>query len=248
MNRSDTTKQTISHLNPAGGSVSFDFSQANNNVRVIIPQESGWSMPLHWHSGDTDGCTKISCADGNLHIYTARRHGGSQDRLGSGGSEQRFDANQLIAWGRNDKVNKRKLRPLIIYLEVSSTKLLRNICSVELDRNLFPRSASTPLWLRVLFKLLAWSSTQRARERLLDGLMWIQLRMMFHKYDFHLYCGRVFISWWWTAQPFGGTVPEWAREFEWRSQEVITGIVQGGCYCIGRLLLGMRAEYRQYTP
>ena len=245
MDRPDTTRQTVFQL-PEPKSVTFDFTQPDY-IRVTVPPGSTWSMPLHWHHNhDSRRCVSVRCAGGPLRVFTAKRTGGSSDLLGSAGTQQRFEASQMIAWGRDgDGDGKADPALLIVDLEAPAT-LHRNVCSAVLDRELFPRLSSTPPWLRGLFALLAWLPA--AQERLLACLLWVQLRTMFYTHGFHLYCGRISISWWWMAQPFGGHVPQWAKNFEWRSQEIISVIVLASCYWVGTLLLGMKAEYRQYTP
>jgi len=243
MDRSDTTCQIVFQL-PEPDSVTFDFSQPDY-IHVTVPPDSTWSMPLHWHHNhDSRHCASVRCTGGSLHVFTAKRTGGSSDLLGSTGTQQRFEASQLNAWGRDGDG---KAHPALLSVDLEAPATLhRNVCSAVLDHELFPRLASTPPWVRGLFALLA--PLPAAQERLLACLLWVQLRTMFYTHGFHLYCGRISISWWWMAQPFGGTVPQWAKNFEWRSQEIMSIIVLASCYWVGTLLLGMKAEYRQYTP
>lgn len=45
-----------------------------------------------------------------------------------------------------------------------------------------------------------------------------------------------------------GKPPRWAVKLQWRSQSVVSFIVEASCYWAGRFLFGMSGEYVEYTP
>lgn len=135
--------------------------------------------------------------------------------------------------------------PLIANLVADQT-LYRNICSAILDRTLFPYLATTPYWLKALFKIIEWQPT--IRQRLLEAMVWIQLESICYAHDFHLDHGTVAFTWFWLIQPWPDNPPRWVWELEWKSTRLISWLVMTTCYWVGRLLLGMQGEYPQYTP
>jgi hypothetical protein len=109
---------------------------------------------------------------------------------------------------------------------VASHALWRNVCSAILDRAVFPQLASTPLWLKVLFAMLAVVPSRR--DRLLDVMLWIQLQVIFAAHDTHLYHGCVPVTWLW-LMPFSN-VPDWARRWQVQSYYVIARVVMTVAY------------------
>lgn len=62
---------------------------------------------------------------------------------------------------------------LVVPLEtdLSQIILFRNTCSAVLDAQLYPRLASTPYWVRLLYKMLGFSS--RIQRYFVTRLLWI---------------------------------------------------------------------------
>jgi hypothetical protein len=85
---------------------------------------------------------------------------------------------------------------------------------------------------------------------MVTGLLWIQLRMMYFAHDFCLYNGSVDAPLLWQiTHPFCiERPPEWVFNINWWSIDVISKLTQRECYWLGRLFLGMKAEYPEYTP
>lgn len=124
--------------------------------------------------------------------------------------------------------------------------LWRNVCGAILDRDRFQGLASTPYWLKALFGLLALL-LPRLRERLLSGMLWVQIQAMFYAHDFHVFHGYVLVIRPWTAQPFGGHAPPWAYKAQLWSMQMVSWVVMVACYWGGRLFCGMSGEYDVYT-
>ena len=243
MDRTDTTKQTVFRL-PEPNAATFDFSQLGT-IHVYVPADSRWRMTLHWHLRHL-GCESLFCVAGRAHVYEATGFMRSGDIFGGKGLSMQFQPGQHVSWGRDDW-GKPDPRPLVVDLVTDDEVLHRNVCSAVLDHEHFPQLRTTPPWLRLLFMLLAWM-WPAGRKRLLTFLLWVQLQTIFYDHDFYPYHGQIDVSWPWTARPFGGRPPKRVGDFRWKSQEVISTVVLTSCYWIGRLMLGMKGEYPQYTP
>jgi hypothetical protein len=81
-------------------------------------------------------------------------------------------------------------------------------------------------------------------------LLWIQLQMMYYSHDLGVRYGSIrapFI--YWITHPFRflERPPNWVYDVEWWSIFAISKAVQRSCYWFGTLLLGMKAEYVEYT-
>ena len=202
-------------------------------------------MPLHWHPSEnraaTAACESVNCLSGSLHVYITQGISGGSDRVGSKLSV-RFAPGQRVAW--NPARDAEKI--LLTLNLVADHALWRNICSAVLDRDIFPRLASTPLWLRALFAAL--TVVPSWRNKLLSLMLWIQLQTIFLAHNFHMDHGYVQVTWPWIAQPFGGQPPVWAEKLEIASLYFIARVVMTAAYWTGTLLLGMKGEYAEYTP
>jgi hypothetical protein len=85
---------------------------------------------------------------------------------------------------------------------------------------------------------------------MIAGLLWVQLRVMYFARDFCVYHGSVNAPFFWfITHPYSlERPPNWIFDIEYWSIGVISRAVQRACYWLGRLLLGMKAEYPEYTP
>jgi len=133
-------------------------------------------------------------------------------------------------------------------LETEDELLYHNTSSAILDAALFPYLSSTPLWVRLLYWSLAWWPA--ARRLMTAKLLWIQLQMMYFAHDFREYHGSIGPVYLWTlTHPFmEERPPKWVFKIEWWSISMISQATHGACYWLGRLFLGMKAEYPEYTP
>jgi hypothetical protein len=69
-----------------------------------------------------------------------------------------------------------------------------------------------------------------------------------YAHGFHVYHGRINLSWPWTEQVAGGSrPPQWVLTLQLRIQYLIARVVMASCYWFGYLMLGMRGEYPEYT-
>lgn len=161
---------------------------------------------------------------------------------GSTGLSKTFEPGLWVLWYR-PKLNAQI--SLTVDLVADHT-LWRNVCSATLDKAIFPDLASTPVWIKGLFALLAFIPSWR--EQLLNPMLWMQLQTIYFSHDFHVYHGRIPVTWPWLAQPFGGRAPAWAEHLQLQSLYIISRVVMTSAYWFGRLFLGMKEEYREYTP
>lgn len=250
MHRTNTADLTTITL-PLPRTATFNFSPSSpapaspGAIRITIPPSSPWRMPIHWHPSETNAddtivpaCQSVACVSGSLCVYTSTGIFRNSHRLGF--QRVKFRPGERVAWYPNNKTV-----PLTVDLVADHT-LWRNIGSAILDRDIFPRLFSTPLWLRVLFAILTIMPSWR--NKLLDLILWIQLQTIFFAHDFRLFHGRIPFTWPWVAQPFGGTPPAWATRLDWRSGHIIAWAVMTLTYWAGTLFLGMKGEYVEYTP
>lgn len=240
MNRTNTTTRTEFNLS-LSGEVRFDFSQ--QTIQITIPVGSTWYMPYHWHDRILD-MKWIGVEAGELCVIQAANRNGrtSSVRLTNRADQQgvSFKVTDGVAWksARLDTKEKTKL-PLVVNLDAEQN-LHRNICSAILDKDLFPSLASTPYWVRLLCAIPA------LRPRLIDRALWIQLQAIYWKHDFRVSHGEIPFAYPWVMWPFG-SAPDWATEAQIRSRWWISSIVMSSAYWTGRLLLGMKGEYPQYS-
>jgi hypothetical protein len=77
-----------------------------------------------------------------------------------------------------------------------------------------------------------------------------QVQMMYFAHDFRMYHGSFgFLYLWLLTHPFGSKrPPNWVFTIEWWSISLISVVTHSICYWSGRLFLGMKAEYLEYTP
>lgn len=87
----------------------------------------------------------------------------------------------------------------------------------------------------------------RAREALLSWLLFIQVQAILYAHDFRESHGRINCIWPWTRQPVGGRPPEWARYLQRQSEYLIAKVVMASCFWFGRIGLGMKGHYPEYT-
>ena len=135
----------------------------------------------------TAACESVSCLAGSLHVYIIQGISGGSDRIGSKLSV-RFAPGQRVAW---DPARDAGKMPLTVDL-VADHALWRNICSAVLDRDIFPRLASTPFWLKALFAILTIVPSWRTKP--LSLILWIQLQTIFLAHNFHMYHGYVQVT------------------------------------------------------
>jgi hypothetical protein len=177
-------------------------------------------------------------------IGTATPYGGSGDFSCPPGSSHSIRARDIHVWASRDPDQE-----LVSLLETDDEILYRNTSSATLDAPRFPSLWSTPLWVRMLHSLLAFSPA--VQRRMVAKLLWVQLQMMYFAHDFGEHHGSIHAPFvYWITHPWRllEREPDWVFEVEWWSVFVISKATQRACYWAGRLFLGMKAEYPEYTP
>ena len=72
---------------------------------------------------------------------------------------------------------------------------------------------------------------------------------MLYADGFYEYHGRIDLTWIYWYQLFaGGRAPEYIYNLQKRIMVLISRVVMASCYWFGRLILGMKGRYPQYTP
>ena len=230
----------------------FDFkstTKSSNTIRIAIPPSSNWRMPLHWHpshgshstsNSATIPCQCVTSVGGQIDVYTVRGTGGSCNRLGGTGLEVDLKPDERVSWRRPCEINE-----LLTVDLVADQILWRNICGAILDKDLFPRLASTPYWFRGLFAILA--PFPQIRVKLLALVLWIQIQTIFFTHDFHTSHGTIPLYLIWLLTSFSRP-PEWAQQLELQIELVIARVAMTTTYWIGTIFLGIKGEYLDYTP
>ncbi|GIZ45074.1 hypothetical protein CKM354_000825800 [Cercospora kikuchii] len=243
MHRTNTTQLTV-FQRPAPNAATFTFSSPDT-IRISIPFGSKFDIRTHWHYTDLD-TSKLTWVSGGPVIvsFGPRDKNRSASHSGARGFSHSCQLDEATSWGVLYNRNSANLEELLVVDIEANTKLHRNICSAILDRDKFPRLASTPFWIKGLFVLLSASS--RLQEWLLEAMLRVQLQTIYYAHDYHIFHGRIpfdmFFVW-----PLTPEVPR-ATQLAFRSRFWVSKIVMSSCYWVGRILLGMRGEYEEYTP
>ena len=205
-------------------------------------------MPKHRHpsyaksstisSGSaTIPCRRVTVVKGRLSITCS-----SQGNISGGtGLDVELTPDDRVAWKRRSGDN-----DLLIVDLLADVILWRNICSATIDRDIFPNLASTPYWFKAFFTILAPIS--RYRVKLLDLIFYIQIQMIFYAHDFYVYHGTIQLHSLWLLPWIFRQAPPWVDRFELQISYIITRVVMATAYWVGKLFLGMKGEYSEYTP
>ncbi|KAF2106521.1 hypothetical protein BDV96DRAFT_654529 [Lophiotrema nucula] len=134
--------------------------------------------------------------------------------------------------------------------------LYRQTASMTLDAPLYPSLPSTPLPIRLLFKLPSFLFPQLLREWLIAQFLSIQLLTLYSsRVDFHPYLGSLPYTFlyglyhmgkYWL--PFAPRFPEWICRMQWTSMLLVSHVKVALWSKIGKWVLGMKDVYDEYTP
>ena len=133
--------------------------------------------------------------------------------------------------------------------------LYRNWVSMELDAELYPTLPTTPLPIRLLFKLPRFLFPKSLRDRLISWLLSVQLLVLYSAFDYHPNLGSLPITYiygllhwpkYW--MPFAPRYPEWVCRWQWTSMIVMSHLKIAFWSRIGRWFLAMKPVYKEYTP
>jgi len=237
--RTDTRQQTVfRHQN-----VTLDFVNPGALKITLAAGTTKWFIPPHWHLLH-HGCSGITCLQGRLLLTSATPYGGNGTESCPPGSHIDIRHRDFHNWGSQNPDQE-----LSVELETDDEVLYRNATSAILDADRFPFFSSTPYWVRLLYALMAFSPA--AQRFMIDRLLRVQLQMMYFAHDFGIDHGGIHFPFiWWITHPYRllERPPNWVYDVEWRSIFIISKATQGACYWFGRLFLGMKAEYAEYTP
>ncbi|EFR05329.1 hypothetical protein MGYG_08340 [Nannizzia gypsea CBS 118893] len=252
MKRSNTTSMTsftLPDLHKQAAAI-FDFTSDGDSIRVTVPINSTWNYWEHWlnpHSFICDEVTSVS-GRGFVEIYYFDDPSSSRGLHLRSGESMSFGPRSSSTWRR--AYSTRDQEDFVANLK-GDRSFHRNVCSAIIDRDRMAFLSSTPILLRQMLAFLGLFQFSRPfRECILDLMLAIQLRAIFYANGFWIHHPTIPFFWWWEWRQIWGEprVPEWAYEFRWKMLKVITYTVQGICYWVGRLFLGMKGSYPEYTP
>jgi len=242
----------LSHPNP----VSFDFSTLSmTGLKITIPPYSGWVTQSHWHE-TAPACETIEPLEGCFMIsHSSVTSRSSGNVIGGGkGFVMPIVPGIIVKWQRDPlkKSGAGAEREAVVFSLKGSVEMFdfyRQVCSVNQDAEVYFRLPSTPLWLRGLYASWAWVPYfgTRVRAWLVNRLLWVQLRVIYHKNDYLTYEGAIPYTWPWWDLPGAQKPPEKWMDRELKSRVTISKLVQKWCYWIGTTLLGMRERYEEYN-
>ncbi len=239
MHRTITTDQNIFQL-PGPASVTYGFTRPHH-IHISIPKDSTWRSELHWHN-DQSSCERLECIHGHLRVFYYPNPYINGSISMSPGCHHTFEEGTRTSWasesGKED---------LVVLLKANEV-LYRNKLSATLDADSFPSLATTPAWLRILFRLfLRWPS---AHHWLLVQMLWLQLQAINYTNGYYTLHGQLpLVQLWRWTHPFAFTErpPEKLMRLQWQSQILFSSITQAIYFWVGRAL-GMRGQYPEYTP
>jgi len=133
--------------------------------------------------------------------------------------------------------------------------LYRNWASMELDAPLYPSLSTTPLPIRLLFKLPRLLFPAVFRDWLIGYFLSIQLLVLYSAFDHHPYHGSLpfmtaYALWYFPRywMPFAPRIPEWVCRCQWTSMPFLSHWKVWLWSGVGKKLLGMSEVYEEYTP
>jgi hypothetical protein len=124
----------------------------------------------------------------------------------------------------------------------------RNLIGMHLDAAIYPYLPTTPLPIRLIFKLPSIIFPKSLRDYLIAYFLSIQFLVLCSAFDYHPYLGALPVTSWWTWRIISPMPPEWACRWQWNTMIVISHLKIVFWAGLGRWLLGMREVYEEYTP
>ncbi|KAE9377362.1 hypothetical protein N431DRAFT_331672 [Stipitochalara longipes BDJ] len=131
----------------------------------------------------------------------------------------------------------------------------RNWASMELDAALYPYLSTTPLPIRLLFKLPRLLFPDLLRNWLIAYFLSIQLLVLFSAFDHHPHLGSWPLMTLYALAhatkyfgPGAPQIPQWVCRCQWTSMLFISHWRVWVWSGIGRWVFGMQPTYEEYTP
>ncbi len=234
--RTDTRTQPVFRLSYPQP-VIFDFSRRDRHTfEVIIPASSRWGPIPTFHLREAS-CIKILTYSGLCSVVAENILGGGGTTVGPPGTLFSQPVHQYLIWRNYGQ------RTPASVLVTADVQLYRTLCSVAQDTERYFHLCSTPAWIRLVYKVLGWIPYygKLAQEGLVRAALYVQVRAVFYKNDCWPYQGKIWIDWYWW------TTPRWVLYFQAWTLVLISRGTLAVLYWIGRLVLGMRESYEEYT-
>ena len=198
--RTPTTHQQIFHLQHPHP-ITYDFtSLSTSGLLITIPPHSPWISELYWHLLPSS-CEDISGVSGRYYFLSGfLKNWGNGSFFGGGPMHaMKLVPGMYVYWKRNplEKEYEREAVTVAYRFEDERANEMydfyRQVCSVNLDAELYFSLASTPAWLRLWYwtwGLVPWLGV-RVQAWALAWMLWVQLRAIYVKNDCWTYEGRI---------------------------------------------------------
>ena len=131
----------------------------------------------------------------------------------------------------------------------------RNWASMELDAPLYPYLPTTPLPIRLLFKLPRFLFPEVVRKWFIDYFFSFQTLVLFSAFDHHPYLGAWPLMTLYSLAHFGKyiwmgapQIPQWVCRCQWTSMLWVSHSRVWLWSLVGKWVLGMQPTYEEYTP
>jgi hypothetical protein len=209
----------------------FDFQQAAPDLFLEIPSGSQWYSVRHAHL-TKEACISIQVLSGRWFV-----NGMQAWRPVLWGPQL---VKQWMSFGYDDPEGNAATAKLIG--SEQTRRLYHTIASVVQDAEVYFALCTTPIWIRAVY-WFAGLISRHAQNWIVQRVLWIQLRMIFHQNDFLESHGACYIF----RQYYWMNPPRWVPEFEAWSEFAIARIVLVWNYWLGRTLFGMSADYPEYA-
>jgi hypothetical protein len=130
----------------------------------------------------------------------------------------------------------------------------RNWASMELDAPLYPYLPTTPLPIRLLFKLPRFLFPEILRNWFIAYFLSFQLLVLFSAFDHHPNLGSWPLMTLYAIAnprylgPWPPRIPEWVCRCQWTSMLFVSHWRVWIWSGVGKRVLGMKSTYEEYTP
>ncbi len=218
--------------------VIFDFSRRDRHTfEVTIPASSRWGPIPTFHLREAS-CIKVFTYSGMCSVFSQSILRGSGTTVGPPGMLFAQPVREYLVWANHGQTTPASV------LVTADVQLYRTLCSVAQDAERYFHLCSTPAWIRALYEVLGWVPYygDLAQKGLVRAVLYVQVRAVFYKNDCWPYQGKIWIDWYWW------TTPRWVLYFQAWTTVLISRGTLAALYWVGRLVLGIRESYEEYTP
>lgn len=209
--------------------VNFDFGESEDSHIIELPIGSAWQTCEHTHL-TKDMCLEIETLAGWWFIGSAQ--------WGRPGPAPPEHVKEFLSFGRMGPPGDVAVARLTCPRR--ARQLEHVLASAVQDAELYFQLCSTPIWIRILYGLVA--KTPGLKEWIVQRILWIQLRTIFFKNDVWQHRGTFEIFRWtyWLTEPLW--VTRWNKWWRICISKERTRL----SHLLGKYLLGMSSWYLEY--